>query len=115
MLTKSGAKLLDFGLAKLKSPGTIGTDGFSAETTQGEPLTARGSILGTLHYMAPEQLEEKEADTRADLFSFGAVVYEMVTGTRAFTGDSTASVIAAILNAAPPAHGRLATGRARRA
>ena len=77
--------------------------GFSAETTQSAPLTERGSILGTLHYMAPEQLEGKEADARVDLFSFGAVVYEMVTGTRAFAGDSTASVIAAILNARPPA------------
>ena len=103
MLTKSGAKLLDFGLAKLRPPGAIGREGFSTETTQSAPLTERGSILGTLQYMAPEQLEGKEADARADLFSFGAVVYEMVTGTRAFAGDSTASVIAAILGANPPA------------
>ena len=101
MLTKSGAKLLDFGLAKLRPPGTVGVDGFSAATTQDEPLTGRGTILGTLQYMAPEQLEGKEADARADIFAFGAVVYEMVTGRRAFKGESQASLIAAILEREP--------------
>ena len=100
MLTKSGAKLLDFGLAKLRPPGTIGADGFTA-ATQSEPLTARGTLLGTLQYMAPEQLEGKEADHRTDIFAFGAVVYEMVTGQRAFTGDSQASLIGAILKDQP--------------
>ena len=69
MLTKAGAKLLDFGLAKLRPPGTVGADGFSAATTQSEPLTERGTILGTLPYMAPEQVEGKEADHRTDIFA----------------------------------------------
>ena len=77
MLTKSGAKLLDFGLAKLRPSGTMGADGFSAAATQSEPLTGRGTILGTLQYMAPEQVEGKEADHRTDIFAFGALVYEM--------------------------------------
>ena len=80
MLTKAGAKLLDFGLAKLRPAGTVGADGFSAAATQSEPLTGRGTILGTLQYMAPEQLEGKDADHRTDIFAFGAVVYEMATG-----------------------------------
>ena len=100
MLTKAGAKLLDFGLAKLRKPGTIGADGYSA-TTESAPLTARGSLLGTLPYMAPEQLEGKEADHRTDIFAFGALVYEMATGQRASTGDSQASLIAAILERQP--------------
>ena len=104
MLTTSGAKLLDFGLAKLRAPGTVGAEGFSAatQTTQSEPLTGRGAILGTPQYMAPEQLEGKDADARTDIFAFGAVVYEMATGQRAFTGDSQASLIGAILKDEPP-------------
>ena len=101
MLTKSGAKLLDFGLAKLRQPGTVGSDGFSAAVTQSEPLTGRGTILGTLQYMAPEQLEGKEADHRTDIFAFGAVVYEIATGQRAFAGDSQASLISAIMSGDP--------------
>ena len=101
MLTKSGAKLLDFGLAKLRPPGTVGADGFSAAATQSEPLTAQGTILGTLQYMAPEQLEGKDADHRTDIFAFGAVVYEMATGQRAFAGDSQASLISAIMTGDP--------------
>ena len=100
MLTKAGAKLLDFGLAKLRKRGTIGAEGYSA-TTESAPLTARGSLLGTLPYMAPEQLEGKEADHRTDIFAFGAQVYEMATGQRAFTGESQASLIAAILERKP--------------
>jgi len=99
MLTKSGAKLLDFGLAKL-----AGAEGGSVESalpTQQKSLTAEGSILGTLQYMAPEQLEGKEADARTDLFAFGAVVYEMLTGKRAFEGKSQASLIAAIMEHDP--------------
>src|SRR3989304_3130079 len=99
MLTKSGAKLLDFGLAKL-----AGAEGGSVESalpTQQKSLTAEGSILGTLQYMAPEQLEGKEADSRTDLFAFGAVVYEMLTGKRAFEGKSQASLIGAILKDDP--------------
>jgi Tol biopolymer transport system component len=94
ILTKSGAKLLDFGLAKL-GPGsrTLG----ATQTA----LTAEGTIAGTLQYMAPEQLHGKEIDGRTDLFAFGAVVYEMATGRKAFEGPSQASVIAAILDSHP--------------
>jgi eukaryotic-like serine/threonine-protein kinase len=101
MLTKSGAKLLDFGLAKLQPSAVIA--GMSVGATVSKPLTAQGTILGTLHYMAPEQVEGREADARSDIFAFGAVVYEMATGKRAFDGSSGASVIAAILERDPPA------------
>ena len=100
ILTTSGVKLLDFGLAKLQDP-VASPVAASVAVTKSPGLTAEGTILGTLHYMAPEQLEGKEADTRSDLFSFGAVVYEMVTGRRAFEGGSSASVIAAIINTTP--------------
>ncbi len=101
MLTKQGVKLLDFGLAKLR-PAQPAIAGVSAAPTRTTPLTGEGSILGTLHYMAPEQLEGQEADARSDLFAFGAMVYEMATGKRAFEGKSQASVIAAILEHDPP-------------
>ena len=94
MLTKNGVKLLDFGLAKLRPPAAA-VSGFSIAATQSTPpLTSQGTVLGTLQYMAPEQLEGKDADARTDLFAFGVVVYEMVTGRRAFDGRSPASVIA---------------------
>src|SRR3990172_1306452 len=99
MLTKSGAKLLDFGLAKLAGAEAGSVE--SALPTQQKSLTAEGSILGTLQYMAPEQLEGKEADSRTDIFAFGAVVYEMLTGKRAFEGKSQASLIGAILKDDP--------------
>ena len=104
MLTKAGAKLLDFGMAKLK-PGHDAPVGVSAPTVSAG-LTGEGAILGTLQYMAPEQLEGKEADARTDIFAFGAVVYEMVTGQKAFSGESQASLIAAILDhgAGPDVH-----------
>ena len=102
MLTKAGAKLLDFGLAKLRKPGSVGAETISAATTLSEPLTARGTLLGTLPYIAPEQVQGKDTDARTDLFAFGAVVYEMVTGRRVFKGDNQASLIAAILDAQPP-------------
>jgi serine/threonine protein kinase len=100
MLTKSGAKLLDFGLAKRHPVGPF--TGPSASAARSESLTARGTIVGTLHYMAPEQVEGKETDARGDIFAFGAVLYEMVSGARAFDGDSPATVIAAIIGADPP-------------
>ncbi|HEV2488891.1 MAG TPA: protein kinase [Candidatus Acidoferrales bacterium] len=109
MLTKAGAKLLDFGLAKAGMASTTVDLSSSPTVSQriGEsptsPLTARGTIVGTFQYMAPEQLEGKEADARSDIFSFGAVVYEMATGKRAFEGKSQASVIGAILHTEPPA------------
>jgi serine/threonine protein kinase/Tol biopolymer transport system component len=99
MLTRAGAKLLDFGLAKLGLRASRpGSDTVMADET----LTAEGSIVGTVRYMAPEQLEGKEIDGRADLFSLGAVLYELATGRRAFPGDSSASIIAAILGSEPP-------------
>ena len=105
MLTKAGAKLLDFGLAKLKPPEQAG--GLSALPTQPADLTQQGAILGTFQYMAPEQLEGQEADHRTDIFAFGAVVYEMVTGKKAFEGKSQASLISAIMTADPPAMSEL--------
>jgi Tol biopolymer transport system component/predicted Ser/Thr protein kinase len=96
IVTKQGIKLLDFGLAKLKTAPLAETD-----STVTQPLTAQGQILGTLQYMSPEQLQGKEADARSDLFSFGCVLYEMLTGKRAFEGASPASVIAAILEREP--------------
>jgi serine/threonine protein kinase len=100
MLTKSGAKLLDLGLAKVAETGAVA--GVTVMATQKTPLTGEGTILGTLQYMAPEQLEGKEADARTDLFAFGAVLYEMATGRKAFEGESHASLIAAILEREPP-------------
>src|SRR5262249_14078012 len=99
MLTKSGAKLLDFGLAKLKSADLSGTS--PTRVSADEAITAQGTILGTLQYMAPEQLEGRETDSRADIFAFGAVLYEMVTGKKAFDGQSQASIIAKILEIDP--------------
>ena len=100
MITKSaGVKLLDFGLAKLKAR-SAPLDQWST-IEEKEPLTTEGEILGTLQYMAPEQLEGKEADARTDIFAFGAVVYEMVTGKKAFAGASQASLIGAIMHNDP--------------
>jgi serine/threonine protein kinase/Tol biopolymer transport system component len=100
MLTKSGAKLLDFGLAKVRAAEAAA--GMTALPTQTTPLTGEGTILGTLQYMAPEQLEGAEADARTDIFALGAVIYEMATGRKAFAGKSQASVISAIMTAEPP-------------
>jgi len=102
MLTKSGVKLVDFGLAKALAPVSFPSS-LTALPTQAPDLTAEGTLLGTLQYMAPEQLESKEADARTDIFAFGAVLYEMATGQKAFSGKSQASLIAAILEREPPA------------
>ena len=102
MLTKSGAKLLDFGLAKA-TPGQSGLSTAPEAVTITEPLTGKGTIVGTFQYMAPEQLEGKEADQRTDIFAFGAVLYEMATGKRAFEGSSRASLIASIMSSQPRA------------
>ena len=107
MLTATGAKLLDFGLAKLaRSP--IGANRFPAgKATGDQPLTGQGSLVGTLPYMAPEQVQGVEADARTDIFAFGAVFYEMVTGARAFDAPNQASLIASILkDDVPPASAR---------
>ncbi|MGE5360190.1 MAG: protein kinase domain-containing protein [Bacteroidales bacterium] len=100
MLTKAGAKLLDFGLAKPEAPPIVAGSAATAVRTQ-EGATGIGVLLGTVPYMAPEQLEGKEADARTDIFSFGVVLYEMLTGRQAFEGESHASVIAAILGREP--------------
>ncbi len=113
MLTKEAVKLLDFGLARLSRAGAAspGKDGLGhglvsladlSMPTVSSPLTMKGTILGTLQYMAPEQLEGKEVDARADIFAFGGVLYEMLTGRRPFEGKSQASLIGAILDHEPP-------------
>jgi serine/threonine protein kinase len=93
LVTKQGIKLLDFGLAKQAVP--------AKEMDPTRALTEQGQIVGTLRYMSPEQLEGKEADARSDLFAFGCVLYEMLSGKHAFDGLSAASVIAGILEREP--------------
>ena len=110
MLTKAGAKLMDFGLAK-PAVNPVSNSGGSASAISGEtlttmhspgsPITTAGAIVGTIQYMSPEQLEGREADARSDLFAFGAVLYEMATGQRAFEGKSYMSVASAILHKEP--------------
>lgn len=103
MLTRSGAKLMDFGLAKPVLPASPVSSGLTQTlVTPQHPLTQEGMVVGTFQYMSPEQLEGKEADVRSDVFALGTVLYEMVTGHRAFEGKTTASTIAAILAAEPP-------------
>ncbi len=97
LVTKRGVKLLDFGLAKPAPPPEA-----AAESSKTDDLTKKGAILGTLRFMAPEQWEGKEADFRSDIFSFGALVYELITGRRAFEGKSRAGLIAAIMRTNPP-------------
>jgi len=99
MLTPIGVKLLDFGLAAIDMTPVLETHHAQSDTLS---LTDDGHFLGTLKYAAPEQLEGRPVDTRADLFAFGAVLYEMLTGRRAFAGDNAAQVIAAILSSDPP-------------
>lgn len=105
MITAGGAKLLDFGLARLRAPAGSATPPASHEFASSQ--LAPGLIAGTLPYMAPEQLEGNEVDARADIFAFGAVLYEMIAGRKAFEGTSQASVISAILSSHPPAVGVL--------
>jgi Tol biopolymer transport system component len=100
MLTTSGAKLLDFGLAKAAVPLAVGAT-LTAAVTRTTPVTQQGMIVGTFQYMSPEQVEGKEVDARSDIFSFGAVLYEMLTGRRAFPGKSQLSVASAILEKDP--------------
>jgi Tol biopolymer transport system component/Ser/Thr protein kinase RdoA (MazF antagonist) len=101
MLTRSGAKLVDFGLARsgVSAGGVVA--GLTETPTQARPLTQEGTILGTFQYMAPEQLEGQEADARTDIFALGALLYEMATGERAFSGKTRTSLIAAIVSATP--------------
>ncbi|HUR36651.1 MAG TPA: protein kinase [Terriglobales bacterium] len=102
MLTKAGAKLLDFGLAKPSGGSGVALSAVATMTSPADPITQQGVMVGTMQYMSPEQIEGKDADARSDIFSFGAVLYEMATGQRAFTGKSHASIIAAILTSEPP-------------
>src|SRR6266496_1452748 len=103
MLTKSGVKLLDFGLAKAMAPVSFQSSVTALPTLAGStPLTQEGTILGTFQYMAPEQLEGSEADARTDIFAFGTVLYEMATGSKAFTAKSQASLISCIMSSDPP-------------
>jgi Tol biopolymer transport system component len=102
MLTKSGAKLLDFGLARTTAP-VVRSSSFSMLPTTPPALTAQGAILGTFQYMAPEQIEGLEADPRTDLFAFGALLFEMLTGRHAFEGKTRAQLLGAILKDEPPA------------
>ena len=100
MLTKSGAKLLDFGLARLASQAaSLAT--LTATASRQSPATQEGTIVGTFQYMSPEQVEGKELGPRSDIFSLGAVLYEIVTGQRAFEGKSQLSVASAILEKEP--------------
>ena len=100
MLTKAGAKLMDFGLARPAAiPASLAT--LTAVASPNSPLTQQGMIVGTFQYMSPEQVEGKELDGRSDIFSLGAVLYEMVTGQRAFGGKSQLSVASAILEKEP--------------
>jgi Tol biopolymer transport system component len=101
MLTKSGVKLLDFGLARVLAPeGPV--ESLTSAPTAAKDLTREGAILGTLSYMAPEQLEGKKSDARTDIFALGAVLFEMATGKKAFAGSSQASLISAIMSSEPP-------------
>jgi eukaryotic-like serine/threonine-protein kinase len=104
MLTRGGVRLLDFGLARQRVALA------ASDVTVATPLSGERSIVGTLNYMAPEQLEGREADARTDIFALGLVLYEILTGRRAFTGDSTATVIASILKTDPPPLGSIDPG-----
>jgi serine/threonine protein kinase len=100
IITKHGVKVLDFGLAKLSAERLSG-DSASSIDTMTEPITRAGAVLGTLYYMSPEQVEGKVTDERSDIFSFGVVFYEMITGQRPFNGDTQAAVLASVLKEPP--------------
>src|ERR1035438_1502510 len=102
-LFRSHAKVLDFGLAKILRSKNIGVDASTIEKS----LTTPGTAMGTVNYMSPEQVRAKELDARTDLFSFGAVMYEMSTGTLPFRGESTGVIFEAILSRTPVAPIRL--------
>ncbi len=102
MLTKTGARLLDFGLARLTTHGEQPAVGsLTSAPTEQEPLTGAGTVMGTLPYMAPEQVEGKPADARTDLWALGLILYEMLTGHRAFEASTPTSLVGAILEREP--------------
>jgi serine/threonine protein kinase len=101
MITKGGAKLLDFGIAKASDP-AVTRENASLLPTTPPGSTEPGAILGTFQYMAPEQIEGHRADARTDLFAFGCVLFEMLTGRKAFEGETHATAIAATMHAEPP-------------
>jgi serine/threonine protein kinase len=106
MVNEAGCvKVLDFGLAKLTDPAFSGVA--PAQTTSEPVETGKGTIVGTVSYMSPEQAEGKKVDPRSDIFSFGALLYEMITGRRAFSGDSMASILSAILRDRPKPAGEI--------
>lgn len=107
MITRDGAKVLDFGLAKTAASKAVA----AGDATLTQALTSEGTVLGTPQYMSPEQIEGREADTRSDIFAFGCLLYEGVTGKRAFDGKTRASVIGAILSAEPPSIAGIAPPR----
>ncbi len=102
VITKGGAKLLDFGLAKFSQTGQSDPHAATAAMTSAKPLTEEGTVLGTFQYMAPEQIEGRDADPRTDIFALGVLLYEMATGKRAFEAKTRASLIASILDRDPP-------------
>lgn len=102
MLTRAGAKLLDFGLAKESAFRPLPDSGITDLRTEQKALTAEGTIVGTFQYMAPEQLEGIDVDARTDIFALGTLLYEMTTGVRAFDGKTKTSIIAAIISSSPP-------------
>jgi serine/threonine-protein kinase len=103
MLTKTGARLLDFGLARLTAHGEQpAVESLTSAPTEAEPLTGAGTVMGTLPYMAPEQVEGRPADARTDLWALGTILYEMVTGGRAFEASTPTSLVGAILERDPP-------------
>ncbi len=101
MLTRGGAKLMDFGVAKPFAPSGTATAAPLATLTRSHPLTGEGTLIGTLQYMAPEQLEGKQSDPRSDIFALGCVLYEMVTGVPAFAGSTPASAVASVMASEP--------------
>jgi eukaryotic-like serine/threonine-protein kinase len=101
MVTRNGVKVLDFGLAKLSSERLPSASADEIATIT-EPITRAGAVMGTLPYMSPEQVEGKEVDERSDIFSFGCVLYEMITGQRPFTGDTPAAILASVMKDQPP-------------